>query len=82
MNRYAIVRGNARGGARKSGGALKNGGALRNIAREVSSPGRETNDSGSAASGIVHAKRHRPGWGGAVSLWCGIPLLSDWNSVL
>lgn len=62
MNRYAIVRGNARGGARN------NGGALRNIAREVSSPGRETNDSGSAASGIVHAKRHRPGWGGAVSL--------------
>lgn len=80
MNRNAFVRGNARGGARtsgdarKNGGALKNGGArtsggaLRNIAREVSSPGRETNDSGSAASGIVHAKRHRPGWGGAVSL--------------
>lgn len=71
MNRNAILRGNARGGARKSGGALID------IAREVSSHRRETNDSGSAASGIVHAKRHRPGWGGAVSLWCGIPLLSD-----
>lgn len=33
MNRNAFVRGNARGGARKSGGAL------RNIARKVSSPG-------------------------------------------